>query len=118
MKDKLSYIEIDDKKYPMAFNLNVMEELQEKYGSISAWGEVVEGNGTEPKIKDLKVGLELMINEGIDIENETREEKEPLLNSKQIGRLLSKVGFVEITNKIKELTVMSTRVEEDEEKNV
>ena len=54
-----------------------------------------------------------MINEGIDIENENRTEKEPLLNSKQIGRLISKVGFAEIILKIKEITINSTKTGEE-----
>ena len=118
MKDKLTYIEVDGKKYPMCFNLNVMEDIQEQYGSMSEWGAIVENvEGKEPKIKDLKNGLLAMINEGIDIENETRSEKEPFLNSKQIGRLITEIGFAEITLKIKELTINSTRTGE-EAKNV
>lgn len=109
MKEKMSYIETENKKYPLLFNINVMEEIQEQYGSMAEWGAIVENaNGKEPKIKDLKYGLMAMINEGIDIENEGKMSKEPFLTSKQVGRLLSEVGFKEITNKIKELTVNST----------
>lgn len=115
MKEKLSYIETSNKKYPMSFNLNVMEEIQEEYGTMSAWGDIVEGDG-EPIIKDLKYGLLAMINEGIDIENEKNGTNDPFLTSKQVGRIISEVGFDVITKKIKDLTVNSTK-SGDEPKN-
>ncbi len=112
MKDKIIHIETENKNYPLVFNLNVMEELQEKYGTIQKWGEVVE-SGEEPKIKDLKYGLMVMINEGIDIENESRDKKEPFLTSKQVGRLISEVGFEKIIEDIKNITKKSTETGEE-----
>jgi hypothetical protein len=50
----------------------------------------------------------MMINEAIDIENETSENKESFVDSKKVGRIVSEIGFKEITNKIKELTIAST----------
>ena len=78
MKEKTIYVEYNNKKYPLVFNLNVMEEIQNVYGDIEKWGEIVENNHNEPKIKDLKFGLMVMINEGLDIENETNEIKREL----------------------------------------
>ena len=118
MQNKINYIEAKDKKYPLVFNINVMEEIQEAYGSISAWGAIVENaDGGEPKVKDLKIGLMLMINEGIDIENEELSEKRAFVNSKQVGRLISEVGFAEITKVIQNLTVASTNTGDNEGKN-
>ena len=42
MNNKLTYIETKDRNYPIVFNINVMEEIQEAYGSIGAWGAIVE----------------------------------------------------------------------------
>ena len=118
MKNTVVFIEHKDKKIPMVFNLNVMEEIQEAYGSISKWGSIVENTeGGEPKIKDLKVGLMYMINEAIDIENESTGENRPLLSLKQVGRLISDVGFEEITKKIITLSVASTNTGDNEGKN-
>ena len=118
MQNKLTYIEAKDKRYPIVFNINVMEEIQEAYGSISAWGSIVENaNGGEPKVKDLKVGLTMMINEAIDIENEETNGNEPMLSTKQVGRLITEVGFKEITKKIQELTIASTNTGDNEGKN-
>lgn len=118
MQNKLTYIESNDRKYPIVFNINVMEEIQDAYGSVSAWGAIVEnaGNG-EPKVKDLKIGLMFMINEGIDIENERTGRNEPMVNAKQVGRLIGDVGFSAITDVIKNLTIASTKTGDNEGKN-
>ena len=114
MLNKLEHIG----KYPVTFNINVMEEIQEKYGSISAWGAIVENaEGGEPKIKDLKIGLMMMINEGVEIENEITGENKPMVTSKQVGRIISEIGFEEITKKIKNLTIASTNTGDNEGKN-
>ena len=85
---------------------------------MSAWGSIVENaGGGEPRVKDLKIGLMIMINEGIDIENEEKGEHNPMLNAKQVGRLISEVGFEEITRKIQNLTVASTNTGDNEGKN-
>ena len=118
MQNKLTYIKAKDKSYPIVFNINVMEEIQETYGSLSAWGGIVENaDGGEPKIKDLKLGLMMMINEGIDIENEETGKNEPMLDTKKVGRLITEVGFDVITKKIQELTVASTNTGDNEGKN-
>ena len=118
MLNKLTYIETDGGKYPVTFNINVMEEIQEAYGSISAWGAIVENaKGGEPKVKDLKIGLMMMINEGIDIENEMTGGNTPMINSKQVGRIISERGFGAITEIIKNLTVASTNTGDNEGKN-
>lgn len=116
MKTAICYIETDEKKYPLVFNLNVMEEIQEQYGSMDKWGNIVQGDG-EPNIKSLKSGLMAMINEGIDICNEQTEEKNPFVTEKQVGRIITEVGLDNVVKAIKEITVKSTRTGE-EEKNV
>lgn len=106
------HIKIEDKKYPLVFNLNVMEEIQEQYGSLDKWGEITQGDG-EPKIKDLKAGIIAMINEGIDIENEENGTNEPMLTLKQVGRILTEIGITGILEKIQEITIASTKSEDD-----
>lgn len=115
MKNTVVYIETEKRKYPLVFNLNVMEEIQEQYGSIDEWGKITQGNG-EPKIKDLKNGIMAMINEAIDIENENNGTSEPMLTAKQVGRIMGEVGIATIVEKIREITIASTKGE-DEGKN-
>ena len=116
MKNIVVYVETERKKIPLVFNLNVMEEIQEKYGSLDKWGELTKGEG-EPKVKDLKAGIMAMMNEAIDIENEENGTTEPMLNEKQIGRIMSEVGLDAIVKKIQEITIASTRSEDNAGKN-
>lgn len=115
MKNTVVYIETEKRKYPLVFNLNVMEEIQEQYGSLDEWGRITQGNG-EPQVKDLKNGIMAMVNEAIDIENEENGTNEPMLTAKQVGRMMTEVGIVEIVQKIQEITIASTK-SEDEGKN-
>ena len=113
MKNTVVYIETEKRNYPLVFNLNVMEEIQEQYGSLEKWGEITQGNG-EPQIKDLKAGIMAMMNEAIDIENEQNGTNAPALNSKQVGRVMTEVGIDTIVKKIQEITIASTKNDGDE----
>lgn len=108
MKNTVVYLETEKRKYPLVFNLNVMEEIQEQYGSLDAWGKVTQGNG-EPQVKDLKAGIMAMINEGIDIENEENGTNEPLVTAKEVGRMMTEVGIEKVVKKIQEITIASTK---------
>lgn len=101
-------IEYKGKEYTIVFNLNVMESIQAKYGTIEKWGELTDGQGEEVDIQALIFGLTEMINEGIDIGNEDNGTKEPFFTHKQVGRILSEVGLSKITEKINETVVNST----------
>ena len=59
-----------------------------------------------------------MINEGIDIENETAEIKREFLTEKQIGRIITEIGMSKMTEKVQETVIDSTKKENEEEKNV
>lgn len=116
MKNTIVHIDVENKKIPLVFNLNVMEEIQEQYGSLDKWGELTKGTG-EPKIKELRTGIMLMINEAIDIENEEQGKNEPMLTEKQVGRVMSKVGLDVIVKKIQEITIASAKSGDNEGKN-
>ena len=74
MIDKITYLETDSDKFPLAFTLNVMESIQNEYGTLSEWSELIR-NKKEPNIKALKFFITEAINEGIEIENEKRSEE-------------------------------------------
>lgn len=113
MKEKKIYIETSKGTIPLVFNLNVMEEIQEEYGSLDKWVELTENkNGIEPNVKSLKQGFFFMINEGIEIDNEDKDENRPLFTLKQVGRLISEIGVDEVAKKIQEATINSTKVDE------
>lgn len=115
MIDKINYLETKTEKYPMAFTLNVMEALQEKYGNLNKWANLAQ-ESEEPDIKSIKFFMTEAINEGIEIENEKHGEKRKLLTPKQVGRILTEVGFATLTDKIMN-TVSDSIKTDDTSKN-
>lgn len=123
MQDKITHIEVDNIKYPLVFNLNVIEKIQEEYKTIEKWGDLTDGkendDGTkkEINIKALKFGITEMINEGIDIENEVLDIKREMITNKQVGRIISKLGIDEMSKNVHG-TVINSIEQEDDLKNV
>lgn len=117
MQDQISHFDINDITYPLAFTLNVLEEIQKKYGSYEEWGKLTDGKEKEINIEALKFGIREMINEGIDIENENQEVKRDFLTSKQVGRIITNLGIKEMAKKVHTVVIDSTKTEE-EQKNV
>lgn len=106
MLDKIMHIKSGDKEYPVTFTLNVMEAIQDKYGTFEKWFDKLSTD--EPKVSDITWLIKEMMNEAIDIENEEREAKEPKLEHKQVGRILTKVGMTKAVEIIFELVAKST----------
>ena len=111
MIDKINYLETKTERYPLVFSLNVMEAIQDKYGSIDKWSSLIQKNG-EPDIKALKFFMTEAINEGIEIENEKNNEKRKSVTSKQVGRILTEVGLSDTANKI--MTTISESIQTDD----
>lgn len=112
MKDYKNEFEVDGVKYPLVFDLNSMEAIQEEYQTIQKWGELTDGKSGEVNVKALIFGFTEMINEGIDIENEEKGEKREFLTTKQVGRLITKLGIENSAKKLNETVVESARSEE------
>ena len=111
MIDKINYLETKTEKYPLVFSLNVIEAIQDKYGSTDKWSNLIQKNG-EPDIKALKFFMTEAINEGIEIENEKNNEKRKSVTSKQVGRILTEVGLSDTANKI--MTTISESIQTDD----
>lgn len=114
MKDVNGKIQYKNNTYEIVFNLNVMEEIQEKFGSITAWGELTDGSNGEPDIKAVKFAFFAMLNEGIDIENEDNGTNKAHLTMSQVGRIISEVGLIESTKVLNQTVIASI---ESAEKN-
>lgn len=82
-----------DKEITLVFNLNVMQAIQEEYGTVEKWGKLTDGESGEVDVKALKFGVTQMINEGIDIENEENGTDEPFMTEKKVGRIITEVGL-------------------------
>ena len=114
MKDINEKLHYKGKDYKLAFNLNVMESIQEEYGSLEEWGNQTDGTTGEPNVKAVIFGFTQMLNEGIEIENEENGTDLPLLTLKQVGRMITEVGLANATKKLNETVTAST---ESTEKN-
>jgi hypothetical protein len=113
-KTLVNYKGID---YELAFNLNVMEVIQEEYGTIEEWANRTDATTKEADIKAVIFGLTEMVNEGIEIYNEDHENDKDFvprqhLTNKQVGRMVSNIGLAEITEKINEKVIESAKSDE------
>lgn len=109
MQEVSSKISYKGKDYKIVFNLNVMERIQEEYGTLGAWGNLTDGSEGEVDIKALIFGITEMINEGIEIENDENDTNEPLLTRKKVGRMLTDIGIETATAQMNGLVVESTK---------
>ena len=114
MKSAMQTIDYRGKTYRLVFDLNVMEAIQDEYGSIDAWGKLTEPEDGEPNIKALVFGVAEMINEGVDIDNDENGTDEKPLSHKQVARILTEVGLESVTDKMQKSVVDSI---EDDSKN-
>ena len=110
-KETKSTITYKGEEYALIFNLNVMEIIQEEYGSVEKWGELVEAS-EEPKAKDIKFGFTAMLNEGIDIYNEENGADRPFFTEKQVGRIISEIGLQQAAKTLNNTVVESTKSDE------
>lgn len=109
MKDVSTIIQYKNKDYKLVFNLNVMEEIQNEYGSVEKWGAMCEPGNGEPNIKALKYGFASMLNEGIDIDNEENGTNDPPVTLKQVGRMVSEMGIDKTTQALSSTVIKSTK---------
>lgn len=101
--------EFNGRKYNLVFNLNVMEAIQEKYGTLTKWGEVTGANGDEPQISAIIDGFEIMLNEGEEIAHE--DNFKPITH-KQVGRIISGIGIQKATELLNAVVQESTANDE------
>ena len=117
MKDYKFDFELEDKKYSLVFNLNVMETIQSKYGSVQKWGKLTDSkSGKEPNVKALIFGITEMINEAIEMDNDETGATAPLLSTKQVGRIITKIGIKQSAEKLNK--VITESVKDDNPKNI
>ncbi len=110
MKDISGKIEYKGVEYKIVFNLNVMEAIQEEYGTIEKWGELTSAG--EGSAKALKFGFREMINEGIDIMNEENGTGLQPFTLRQVGRILTEVGLENAADLLRQTVSDSTKTEE------
>lgn len=115
MKDYNGEIEYKGTKYKLAFNLNVMEKIQDEFGTIDKWAELTSGKGQEVNVKALKFGFTEMLNEALEIESEENGTEFKPITQSQVGRMLTEIGLDKMQDALQSTVVESTK---SDEKNV
>lgn len=108
------YIGSGDEKKLLAFNLNVMADIQKMYGSVDDWVELLEkknedGTPAEPDAEAFIKGFRCMLNEGVDIENEKDGGNRPELSERQVGRIITSLGQAEVHKAMANAIIDSTK---------
>lgn len=111
MKDIYGEITYKDKNYKLAFNLNVMESIQEEYGSVHKWANLTDRD--EPDFKAIIFGFTEMLNEGIDMDNDENGTDNKPLTRKQVGRMITEIGLTEASLALKDTVINSTKDEKN-----
>lgn len=111
MLSRTGTIEIGGKEYPAAFDLNVIELVQERYGALETLAERIQ------QIKELKWFLSTLINEGISKERfEKGESCEPITEDK-IGMLLDINDMPKLNEALSHIVNVSLPKTEGDSKN-
>lgn len=80
IKDGSLAVELNGKEYHLLFSLNVLDEMQDRFGGYDKLDKAFDGSNPQ-MIKDLRWLLTLVINEGME------EGMEPL-TERQAGRMI------------------------------
>jgi len=112
MKDNAGKITYKEKEYKVVFNLNVMEAIQEEFGTLDKWTELTSGTNQEVNVKALKFGFTQMLNEGLSIEADENGEEYKPLTSAFVGRMLTDIGLDTMTKTLQETVIESTKTDE------
>lgn len=92
IKDGRYPIELNGMKYHLLFDLNVLDEVQDKFGGYDKLNEVFKQDNPR-MMKDLKWLLTMLINEGM-------EDDETELTEKQVGKMIHMGNFAMIQEAI------------------
>lgn len=116
MKDINDSIIYQNETYRLVFNINVLEALQEEYGSFKAWLDKIAPDtedNAEIDVKAIKFAYFQMINEGIDIDNDLNGTNRKPVTLKQVGRIFTEVGMNTMIEKLNSLAIASNEGGED-----
>ena len=90
IKDGRLPIELNGKEFHLLFSLNVLDEMQDRFGGFDTLAEVLSG---KESIKNLRWLLTLLLNEGAG------DDEEPL-TEKQVGHMIHTGNFDEVRTAI------------------
>ena len=82
MTNTIKHFKCGDTEYPLAFTMNVIEKIQDKYGSYEKWGDMTDSKKQEPNIGALKFGITEM-----EVTNEVFESKKSVVFDEAENRM-------------------------------
>lgn len=88
-----------DKERHMLFSLNVMDEVEDRFGSLDKLTDALNGEG---RMKNVRWLFTLLLNEGAD-------ENEEQLTEKQVGKMIHGGNMAEIQNAIYKAFTLGNR---------
>ena len=108
MLNSIEYLDDGEKQYPIAFTLNVMEAIQQKYGTLQEWGKLAQSRN-EPDIAALKYMLMESQHEGVEMTCKCKRGmcECDYLTLKEVGRLITRIGIKTVAEKISKLITAS-----------
>lgn len=111
MNDVNGALNYNGKDYKLVFNLNVLEAIQDEYGTFNKWVELIT-DGDEPNAKAVSFAFTEMINEGLDIESEETGESYTPLTRRKVARMITEIGLAEATETLNNTIEASTKAGE------
>lgn len=109
--NEVKYFDVNNEKIPALFDLNVVAELQDDYGSLTEWNEKCFPEGEEPRLKPLIHAFELAFNEGYDAIGSDKR-----VSRVEAGRIVTQMSLEEAAKNMQGMVVDSTK-SGTEEKN-
>ena len=106
IKKRFIDFEFKGKTYPLTLSLNVIDEIQNRYGEFDI--------NTE-KVSEIKWLLTTLINEAVDIHNDESEDKWEYLSERYVGRYMDKDSIQNVSRVIADLSKSSLPATENED---
>jgi len=119
IKEMSEVFQYKNKEYLVVFNLNVLKCIQDKYGSFDKWQGLIfpTDKKKECNIEALLFGFTEAVNEGIDIQNEEKNENNPFITEKYVGRMFTELGLQAMQEKLLKAVKKSVDNKNDKSKN-
>lgn len=115
LKPKGVPVTVAGRELEISFNMNVVETIYDKFGSLNDFQKSLKGQGERGSLQTTIWILSVMINDAIEEQNETGKEKIETLSEKQLGRLLTPKDFVALRDSLLKAWVDGMPADEDEE---
>lgn len=101
IKSGIYEINLRGRRYGLLFSLNVLDAVQDKYGTIDQLAEIFNPENNKDWLKDTKWLLALLVNEGANLEEFLGVEN-PVghITEQELGLLVDLQNFREVQNAI------------------